>query len=120
VNVLVHPESRHDVVTRAHLVGSTAFIVRALDAAEPGSSWAIGTGLTLVGRLAVAHPDKHAMYFDSPACFSSPMNRIDLPHLTWSLEQLVAGRVVNRVTVDPEVARWARVALDQMLALPGH
>jgi len=53
-------------------------------------------------------------------CFCSTMNRIDLPHLTWVLESLVAGRVPNRIVVDREVAHWARVALDQMLALPGR
>lgn len=119
VTVLVHPECRHEVATQADLVGSTEFIIQALDAAEPGSSWAIGTELNLVRRLAAAHRDKQVVYLDSTVCFCSTMNRIDLPHLTWSLEQLVAGRVVNRVTVDAEVARWAGVALDQMLALPG-
>ena len=59
------------------------------------------------------------MFLDKTVCFCSTMNRIDLPHLVWSLESLVAGRVVNRIEVEPETAHWARVALDQMLALPG-
>lgn len=119
VNVLVHPECRHDVVTAADLVGSTEYIIRALEAAEPGSAWAIGTELNLVRRLAREHPDKSVHYLDSTVCFCSTMNRIDLPHLVWAMESLVEGRVPNRIVVDADDAHWARVALDQMLALPG-
>ncbi|WP_221927859.1 quinolinate synthase NadA [Isoptericola variabilis] len=119
VNVLVHPECKHEVVTAADMVGSTEYIIRVLDAAEPGSAWAIGTELNLVRRLAHAHPDKQVHYLDSTVCFCSTMNRIDLPHLVWAMESLVEGRVVNRIVVDPDDAHWARVALDQMLALPG-
>ncbi|GIH18733.1 quinolinate synthase NadA [Rugosimonospora africana] len=118
VNVLVHPECRHDVVTAADLVGSTEYIIRAIEAAPAGSSWAVGTELNLVRRLAAAHPDKQIMFLDRTVCYCSTMNRIDLPHLVWALEELVAGRVPNRITVDPETARYARLALDQMLALP--
>ncbi|WP_029663938.1 quinolinate synthase NadA [Cellulomonas sp. KRMCY2] len=118
VNVLVHPECTHEVVTAADLVGSTEYIVRALDAAEPGSSWAIGTELNLVRRLAAAHPELNVHYLDSTVCFCSTMNRIDLPHLVWTMESLVDGRTVNRIVVDADDARWARAALDQMLALP--
>ncbi|GMA89065.1 hypothetical protein GCM10025868_43150 [Angustibacter aerolatus] len=70
-------------------------------------------------RLARQHPDKQVVFLEKSVCFCSTMNRIDLPHLVWSLESLAAGRVVNRVQVDADVAHWARVALDQMLALPG-
>lgn len=119
VNVLVHPECKHEVVTAADHVGSTEHIIRVLDAAEPGSAWAIGTELNLVRRLAAAHPELSVHYLDSTVCFCSTMNRIDLPHLVWAMEELVAGRVVNRIEVDPDDAHWARVALDQMLALPG-
>lgn len=119
VTVLVHPECTHEVVTAADLVGSTEYIIKALDAAPAGSSWAIGTELNLVRRLAKAHPDKQVHYLDSTVCFCSTMNRIDLPHLVWALESLVDGRVPNRIVVDPDDAHWARVALDQMLALPG-
>jgi len=119
VNVLVHPECRHEVVTAADQVGSTEFIIRALDAAEPGSAWAIGTELNLVKRLAQQHPDKRVTFLERSVCFCSTMNRIDLPHLVWALESLVEGRVVNRIVVDDETARWARVALERMLALPG-
>jgi quinolinate synthase len=118
VNVLVHPECTHDVVQSADLVGSTDFIIRTLAAAPTGSAWAIGTELNLVKRLAQEHPDKTVVFLDKTVCFCSTMNRIDLPHLVWSLEQLVAGSVPNRITVEPETARYARQALDQMLALP--
>lgn len=119
VTVLVHPECKHEVVTAADMVGSTEYIIKALDAAPAGSSWAIGTELNLVRRLAGRHPDKQVHYLDSTVCFCSTMNRIDLPHLVWALESLVAGRVPNRIVVDADDAQWARVALDQMLALPG-
>ena len=120
INVLVHPECKHEVASAADLVGSTEFIVRALDAAPPGSSWAIGTELNLVRRLAATHPELDVHYLDSTVCFCSTMNRIDLPHLVWTMESLAAGRTVNRVVVDADDARWARAALDQMLALPAR
>ncbi|WP_091652306.1 quinolinate synthase NadA [Micromonospora pallida] len=119
VNVLVHPECRHEVVNAADLVGSTEYIIRTIEAAPAGSAWAVGTELNLVRRLALAHPDKQIMFLDKAVCYCSTMNRIDLPHLVWALEELVAGRVVNQITVDPDTAHHARVALDQMLALPG-
>jgi quinolinate synthase len=101
-------------------VGSTEYIIKALDRAAPGSAWAIGTELNLVRRLAARHPDKRVLFLDKTVCYCSTMNRIDLPHLVWAMEQLAAGHVVNRIVVDPDVAHWARVALDQMLALPGE
>jgi len=118
VNVLVHPECRHDVVRAADQVGSTEYIIKALEAAPAGSSWAVGTELNLVRRMALAHPDKQIMFLDRTVCYCSTMNRIDLPHLVWALEELVAGRVPNQITVDEDTAHHARVALDQMLALP--
>jgi quinolinate synthase len=118
INVLVHPECRHEVVTAADHVGSTEYIIRILDAAPPGSKWAVGTELNLVRRVAAAHPDKEITFLDRTVCYCSTMNRIDLPHLVWALEELVAGRVPNRITVDADTALHARAALDQMLALP--
>jgi quinolinate synthase len=118
VNILVHPECRHDVVLAADLVGSTEFIIRTIDAAAPGSSWALGTELNLVRRLATAHPDKQIVFLEKTVCYCSTMNRIDLPHLVHSLESLARGDVVNRITVAPTVAANARLALDRMLALP--
>jgi quinolinate synthase len=68
--------------------------------------------------LANQHPDKTVVFLEKTVCFCSTMNRIDLPHLVWALEELVAGRVPNRITVDPATATYAKKALDQMLALP--
>jgi quinolinate synthase len=120
IQILVHPECTHDVVLKADLVGSTEFIIKTIEAAEPGSSWAIGTELNLVKRLAQDHPDKHIAFLDKTVCFCSTMNRIDLPHLVWALESLVDGTVVNQIEVDAETARWAQVALQRMLDLPGR
>jgi quinolinate synthase len=119
VRILVHPEVRYEVAEKADLIGSTEFIIKAVRAAEPGTRWAIGTELNLVGRLAQEHPEQQITYLNEKVCFCSTMNRIDLPHLVWALEELVAGRVVNPIRVDPDTARWAKVALDRMLALPG-
>jgi len=118
VRVLVHPECRYEVVTAADQIGSTEYIIKTIEAAPAGSAWAVATELNLVRRLANAHPDKQIMFLDRTVCYCSTMNRIDLPHLVWALEELAAGRVVNQITVDPDTAHHARVALDQMLALP--
>jgi quinolinate synthase len=118
VNVLVHPECRHEVVEKADYVGSTERIITLLNEAEPGSAWAIGTELNLVKRLATEHPDKQIVFLDKSICYCSTMNRIDLPHLVWALEALADGRVPNVIEVDADTAHYARVALEQMLALP--
>src|SRR2546423_4156656 len=118
VNVLVHPECRHEVVEKADYVGSTERIITLLNEAEPGSAWAIGTELNLVKRLAAEHPDKQIAFLDKSICYCSTMNRIDLPHLVWALEALAEGRVPNVIEVDADTAHYARVALEQMLALP--
>jgi quinolinate synthase len=118
VNVIVHPECRHEVVTAADYVGSTEYIIKTVEAAPAGSAWAVGTELNLVRRLADAHPDKQITFLDRTVCYCSTMNRIDLPHLVWTLEELVAGRTPNQITVDPDTSAYARSALDQMLALP--
>jgi len=119
ITVVVHPECTHDVVLKADLIGSTEFIIKTIEAAAPGSSWAIGTELNLVKRLADAHPDKQIAFLDRNVCYCSTMNRIDLPHLVWALESLVDGVVVNQIAVDPETERWAKSALQRMLDLPG-
>ncbi|MFL6107765.1 MAG: quinolinate synthase NadA [Marmoricola sp.] len=120
VQILVHPECAHEVVLKADLVGSTEFIINTIEAAPAGSSWAIGTELNLVKRLAAAHPDKKIAFLDKTVCYCSTMNRIDLPHLVWALESLVEGKVVNQIQVDGETERWAKVALQRMLDLPGR
>jgi quinolinate synthase len=118
VNVIVHPECVHEVVLAADQVGSTEKIISTIERAPSGSSWAVGTELNLVQRLAAANPDKTVVFLDKTVCYCSTMNRIDLPHLVWALESLLAGTVVNQITVEPNVAAQARAALDQMLALP--
>jgi quinolinate synthase len=120
VQVLVHPECKHEVVTKADLIGSTEFIIKTIDEAPPGSAWAVGTELNLVQRLAKRHPDKQIVFLDKTVCFCSTMNRIDLPHLVWALENLVEGRVVNRIDVDADTEHWAKVALQRMLDLPAQ
>ncbi|RMI41042.1 quinolinate synthase NadA [Streptomyces triticirhizae] len=120
VNVLVHPECRYEVVAAADQVGSTEHIIATLDAAPEGSKWAVGTELNLVRRLAnrYAGQGKEIVFLDRTVCFCSTMNRIDLPHLVWSLESLAAGRVLNRIEVDRATEHDAKLALERMLALP--
>ncbi|MEV4905384.1 quinolinate synthase NadA [Streptomyces albidoflavus] len=120
VNVLVHPECKHEVVAAADLVGSTEYIIKTLEAAPRGSKWAIGTELNLVRRLAnrFAEEDKEIVFLDRTVCFCSTMNRIDLPHLVWTLESLAEGTLVNRIEVDKETEDFAKLALERMLALP--
>jgi len=118
INIIVHPECANDVVTSSDFVGSTEYIIKTIEAAEPGTAWGIGTELNLVRRLANAHPDKEIHFLEDTVCFCSTMNRIDLPHLVWALESLVVGEVVNRIVVDPETERLAKIALDRMLSLP--
>jgi quinolinate synthase len=118
VQVLVHPECQHPVVSGADVVGSTEFIIKTVENSPAGSKWAIGTELNLVQRLARTHADKEIYFLDKTVCYCSTMNRIDLPHLVWAMESAVAGRVVNQIIVEPNVAKYAKVALERMLALP--
>ena len=118
VKVLVHPECQHEVVANADVVGSTEMIIKTVTDSPAGSKWAIGTELNLVQRLARENPDKEVVFLDKTVCYCSTMNRIDLPHLVWAMEALVAGRVVNQIKVDQQVAAEAKVALERMLALP--
>jgi quinolinate synthase len=119
VKVIVHPECRYEVCELADHIGSTEQIIKTVGAAPPGTSWVVGTELNLVKRLGQMFPEQTIAFLEKNVCYCSTMNRIDLPHLVWTLENLVDGRVVNPIHVDPDVAHWARVALDQMLALPG-
>ncbi|MFF5702789.1 quinolinate synthase NadA [Streptomyces sp. NPDC012794] len=120
VNVLVHPECKHEVVAAADYVGSTEYIIKKLEAAPAGSKWAIGTELNLVRRLAnrFAPEGKEVVFLDKTVCFCSTMNRIDLPHLVWTLESLAEGNLVNQIQVDKETESFAKLALERMLALP--
>ena len=118
VKVLVHPECQHDVVSNADVVGSTEMIIKTVKESAAGSKWAVGTELNLVQRLANENPDKEVVFLDKTLCYCSTMNRIDLPHLVWAMESLVSGQLVNQIKVKPDIAKYAKVALDQMLALP--
>jgi quinolinate synthase len=113
--VIAHPECAHDLCEVADQVGSTDFIIKAVAAAPAGATIAIGTEIHLVNRLAAETPDKTVVSLDPLICPCSTMFRIDAPHLAWVLENLVAGNVVNRITVDEDIAHWARVALQRML-----
>ena len=119
VRVIVHPECRYEVCELADEIGSTEKIIATIAAAPAGTSWVVGTELNLVNRLRQMFPEQRIAFLEKNVCYCSTMNRIDLPHLVWALESLVEGRVVNRIQVDPDVAHWARVALDRMLSLPG-
>ena len=118
VQVLVHPECKNEVVMAADVVGSTEMIIKTVSASPAGSKWAIGTELNLVSRLAKTNPDKEIAFLDKTVCYCSTMNRIDLPHLVWAMENLVSGRVINQISVEERTAHFARVALERMLALP--
>jgi quinolinate synthase len=118
VNVIVHPECRYEVVQAADVVGSTETIIRTISEAPAGTKWAVGTELNLVTRLGIDNPDKTVVFLDRTVCYCATMNRIDLPHLTWALENLLNGVVVNRITVPADDAAWARVALERMLQIP--
>jgi quinolinate synthase len=117
IQVIVHPECQHEVVKAADVVGSTEKIIKTVSESAPGSQWAVGTELNLVSRLAAENPDKKVYFLDRTVCYCSTMNRIDLPHLVWALESLVDGKIVNQISVDPETARYSKLALEQMLAL---
>jgi quinolinate synthase len=119
VKILVHPECPFDVVQSADLVGSTEFIIEQVRSAPAGTSWAIGTEIHLVHRLALEHPEQKIRSLQKNVCPCATMNRIDPAHLLWALENLVDGQVVNRVRVADDVKRDARLALDRMLALRG-
>jgi quinolinate synthase len=119
MKVLVHPECKFDVVQKADMAGSTAYIVKQVEAAPPGSEWAIGTEVHLVNRLKQQHPEQKIVVLSDCQCLCTTMFRIDLPHLCWALENLVEGKVLNEIRVDSQTRKWATVALDRMLAIPG-
>ena len=118
VKVIVHPECQYEVVSKADVVGSTEMIIKTVTQSPAGSTWAVGTELNLVKRLAANNPDKTVVFLDKDVCYCSTMNRIDLPHLLWTMESLVKGRVVNQIKVEAKTANFARIALDRMLGLP--
>jgi quinolinate synthase len=115
MKVLVHPECNWDVVQQADLAGSTAYIIKQIEAAPPGSQWAIGTEVHLVNRLAQKHPEQKIIVLSDCQCLCTTMFRIDLPHMCWVLENLVAGKVANPIKVDDRTRAGALLALQRML-----
>ena len=118
INVIVHPECELEVVQAADLSGSTEFILARIAGAERASQWAVGTEISMVHRLASENRDRLIFCLDPIVCPCSTMYRIHSAYLAWVLDNLVEGRVVNRIQVDDETKRWAKVALERMLALP--
>lgn len=114
-NILVHPECTYEVVNAADYAGSTKYIIDMIEASKPGSKWAIGTEMNLVNRLIADYPDRDIVSLNPYMCPCLTMNRIDLPHLTWTLEELVAGQVMNRIQVDEKTAYEANLALEKMM-----
>ena len=117
VQVIVHPECMLEPVQEADYVGSTELIVKIVSESAPGSVWAIGTEINLVSRLAHENPDKTVFCLDPVVCPCSTMYRIHPAYLLWVTDELLAGRVPNQVSVAPETAHYAKVALDRMLSL---
>ena len=116
--IIVHPECTQEVVDAADLAGSTEYIIEAIESAEPGSSWHVGTEVHLVDRLSRAAAERgvRVRMLSDCQCLCTTMYRIDPAHLLWTLDNLAEDRVVNRITVHPEAAEHARAALDRMLA----
>jgi quinolinate synthase len=119
MQVIVHPECRWEVCQKADAIGSTERIIKVIEKAPEGSSFAVGTEIHLVNRLAkrFAPLGKRVMTIDDSGCLCTTMYRISPQHLAWALENLVDGRVVNRIKVEDDVKQWARVALDRMLEI---
>ncbi|GAC1588047.1 MAG: quinolinate synthase NadA [Acidimicrobiales bacterium] len=116
--VIVHPECAHETVVLADDVGSTDYIIRAVESALSGAVIGIGTEIHLVQRLAAEHPDKTVVSLDPLVCPCSTMFRIDAPHLAWVLESIGVGAIPNQIEVESTTATSARSALAQMLTLP--
>lgn len=117
VKVLVHPECMREVVEISDLDGSTSFIIKTVENSPPGSKWAIGTEVNLVNRLQQRFPDKEVHLLAPDLCMCATMYRIAPQNLAWALENLVAGNVVNEISVDDETRHYAFIALQRMIDL---
>jgi quinolinate synthase len=119
IQVIVHPECRFEVCQKADALGSTERLIKIVEDAPAGAMFAIGTEIHLVNRLArrFAPEGKRIITLDDTGCLCTTMFRISPQHLAWALENLIEGRVVNRIQVRPGVKHWARVALDRMLEI---
>ena len=117
--VISHPECNFEVCKLSDYVGSTDFIIRTIATSAPGTRWLVGTELNLVNRIAEEYKSqgKVVQFMAPTVCMCSTMARIDPQHLAWTLENLVAGKVVNRIEVPAREAELARIALDRMLAV---
>ena len=117
IQVIVHPECRFEVCQKADALGSTERLIALVEQAPAGQMFAVGTEIHLVNRMArrFAEQGKKVITLDDTGCLCTTMYRISTQHLAWVLENLVEGRVVNRIQVKPSVKRWAKVALDRML-----
>ncbi len=117
IQVIVHPECRWEVCQKADALGSTEQLIALVEEAPAGQMFAVGTEIHLVNRMArrFAAEGKRVITLDDTGCLCTTMYRISPQHLAWALENLVEGRVVNRIQVRPGVKHWARVALDRML-----
>ena len=115
IRVIVHPECPREVVELADASGSTAQIITAIEAAQPGTKWAVGTESNLVNRLARLHTDKFICVLNQATAACTQMCRIDRAHLLWALDGIASGQIVNRITVPPETAADARIALQRMI-----
>ena len=115
MRIIVHPECSREVVAASDDNGSTKYIIDTINAAPAGSEWAIGTEMNLVKRIIAEHPDKTIISLNENMCPCLTMNRIDLPHLLWTLERIVNGEEGNIITVDEETAVLARLSLQRML-----
>jgi quinolinate synthase len=117
LRVVVHPECRWETVQAADLNGSTEFIAKTIAEAPSGSTWAVGTEINLVSRLAKENPDKTVFCLDPVVCPCSTMYRVHPAYLAWTVESLARGRVVNQIVVPDDIAANAKLALDRMLAI---
>ncbi len=115
IKILVHPECPQEVNDLADVSGSTGKILATVEGSPAGTKWAIGTELHLVNRLKKDHPEQEIHFLSPVVCMCATMYRIDLAHLCWSLEHLVAASMVNKIVVDPETAEWSLIALRRML-----
>ena len=115
IQVIVHPECRWEVCQKADGIGSTDHLIKMVEQAPAGASFAIGTEIHLVNRLAKENPDKRVITLDDSGCLCTTMFRISPQHLCWALENLVDGNIVNQIKVTESVKMWARAALDRML-----
>jgi quinolinate synthase len=119
IQVIVHPECRWEVCQKADALGSTERLIKIVEDAPPETTFAIGTEIHLVNRLAhrFAAQGKRILSLDDHGCLCTTMYRISPQHLAWALENLVEGRVVNQIKVRSSVKQWARVALNRMLEI---